>query len=118
MHWSEQLHQFRCSTNYWPLVHGVELSDGARYVMCAAHARWLMLVIARELRDAGVNYIYFQISIKSVAWHTRLKFSDIAGSSVFACTAHNRRLDVADFELRAAWCGSSWLVMLPAEDLR
>ena len=118
MHWSQHLHKYQCNTHYWPLVQGVDLTDGARFVMRAAEARWLMLVIARELRDAGPNYIYFQISIRSVAWHTRLHFRDIAGSAVFACTAHNRRLDVDRFELRVAWCGNSWLLMLPAEDLR
>ena len=118
MHWTEHLHKYQCNTHYWPLVQGVDLSDGARFAMRAAKARWLMLVIARELHDAGHNYIYFQIKIKSVAWHTRLHFRDIAGSTVFACTAQNQRLDVDRFELRAAWCGNSWLVMLPTEDLR
>ena len=118
MHWTEQLHQFKCNTGYWPLVHGVELSDGARYVTNAASARWLMLVIARELLDMGIEYWHLRMLVTRLLNSTHIKFIDAAGNNVCCCRVQAQMLDVRKFELRAGWTGNNWLIMLPAEDIR
>jgi len=118
MHWAEKLNQFTCTTHYWPLGRNVELSDGASYVATAADARWLMLVIARELDDMNVDYWHLRVLVTRVLYSTSIKFIDTAGNRVCSTVVSDRTLDVQKFELRAGWTGDCWMLMLPTEDIR
>ena len=118
MHWTNKLSQFTCTTHYWPLVRNVELTDGVNYVVSAADARWLMLVIARELEDMDVEYWHLRVLVTRLLSSTNIRFIDAAGSKVCSTGVYDRTLDVHRLELRAGWTGNSWLLMLPTEDIR
>ena len=118
MHWTNKLSQFTCTTHYWPLFRSVELTDGVNFVVKTADARWLMLVIARELTDMDTDYWHLHIQVTRLLHCTRIKFTDAAGNWVCTTGVRDRTLDVSPFELRAGWTGNNWLLMLCTEDYR